>query len=565
MIVALSPAKKQKSRGSIVRLLAILALTAGLAVSAIIAYASHTRKLSVPAVTMLVPNIGNPGDIIRIEGRNFGRERGLGRVEFDGIAVTASAYLSWTDNNIEVRIPLHAGSGLVRVINDHGRSNSRVFVSQSQLPTTPESLAGQGIGPQITGLSTDRGAIGSLVTIRGLNFGVNRDTSAVLFTWTGGSSLLSAAEASTTDFISPSDRDGEYVLWSDKEIRVRVPDGASSGGIAIRTPRGISSIANFEITGVPGARQYGNRRTYTLNHFVSISNVVGSAPNSLHLWMPNPLESATQRLVQILDRSHQPLVQNYHGMSIYRLNDLGSANSVTLSQSHVVQVYSLDTEISPDAIRTAPSPLPFIYELYTRAEPNIPASDAQITQLARRVVARERNPYRIARLLFDAVLAQFSFDYNKPSAELSQAFETGTANAWDMVRLYVALLRAEAVPARPVAGVVLDEVRRAWPHQWLEFYIYGFGWIPVDIVMASGARSAPFEPILADFGRYFGSIDDRHIVYSRGIVPIVPMTPDGRLSAGTLRYSLQSVKEEVSGDISSYNALWSDVELTGFY
>jgi hypothetical protein len=72
--------------------------------------------------------------VLRIQGRNFGRERGEARVEFDRRVPTVSSYVSWSDELVEVRVPLYADSSLVRVVTEKGASNSRLFMSRALLP-----------------------------------------------------------------------------------------------------------------------------------------------------------------------------------------------------------------------------------------------------------------------------------------------------------------------------------------------------------------------------------------------------------------------------------------------
>jgi len=565
VIVAFSPSKKNRSRKRLILVLVPILLILAVSSAALLTYLYFAGRQTGPFLHVVAPNIANPGDLVRLEGQNFGNERGLGRVEFDGIPVTTSSYILWTDTRIELRIPAQAGSGLIKVYTDEGVSNPRMFVSQSQLPNLPSGQLVQTIGPVISSLSAEKGMIGSVLTIKGLNFGVNRDSSIVRFSWAAAATVPASSDAGSSEFISPSERDGEYELWSDKEIRVRVPDGAVSGGVSVQTARGISTAHYFELTNIPGQRSLISRRTYAVSHFVSISNIQATEPNAMYVWMANPVESATQRNVQVLDRSHVPLVQNYGGLSIYQVEDLIPGFAFAITQSHVLQSFSLDTLVNPDQIKAAPTPLPALYSLYTNADSMIDPALPGLDAFVRQAVGREKNPYRSAKLLFDALLKRFDYDFDNREDDLAKVLQSNTANGWALVRLYTAALRAVGIPARPVSGVVLEENQRAWNHQWAEFYIYGFGWIPADPVMALGGGNAPFRPAYSDYNRYFGNLDDRRISYSRGVVQVLPMTPNGQISTGLLRYSLQTAMEEVTGDISAYTAMWSDIEITGYY
>ena len=82
-------------------------------------------KISAPTITGIQPNTAHAGngEIVSIVGSGFGNARGNGSVNFrnadDGgqtyVAAPADAYLSWSNNEIKIKIPTGAGSGSVQV------------------------------------------------------------------------------------------------------------------------------------------------------------------------------------------------------------------------------------------------------------------------------------------------------------------------------------------------------------------------------------------------------------------------------------------------------------------
>jgi hypothetical protein len=524
------------------------------------------RAAHKPAIAAISPTVGEPGAPLRIAGTRFGQERGLSTVEFDGVAPTASSYISWSDELIELRVPLYVEAAVVRVRTEAGLSNPRMFMSLARLPVRPAGDLAGGVGPTIDSLSVDQAAVGAAVVIRGLNFGSNRDGSAVLFSWqSAAASFPGQDDGSSRGTISPSELDGEYLSWSDKEIRVLVPDGAVSGSVAVRTPRGTSSARYFQVVDAPGTKSYADRRTYALSSFVTISRAQSSGPNSLHLWLPFPEATPSQRDVRALARSHEPLIPEHRGLSLYRLSDLANDALVTVSHDHYVQVYAVETDIKADRVRTPPNPLPPLYALYTAPDALVPSDAEPIRTFATRAAGRERNHYRAAKLVYDALLAAVSYSPSARADEPAKALAAGVADSWDLSILYAAMLRSLGVPARPVAGVVVDDQRRTWNHAWAEFYLYGLGWVPVDPVLGSGADVGDFRAPFEDRSRYFGNMDARHIAFSRGFVRLSPLSPEGKTMGATRRYSMQSIFEEMAGALSSYTSFWSDVEVTGIY
>ncbi|HQO66495.1 MAG TPA: IPT/TIG domain-containing protein, partial [Spirochaetales bacterium] len=171
MRAGFSPPRPKRRGGS-----TVIAVTAvALALAAIVVVPIARDRASRPVVSSIRPAIGDPGGVLTIEGDNFGPLRDEGRVEFDGTAPTASSYLSWSDDRIEVRVPLYADSSLVRVVTPSGRSNATMFMSRALLPTSPSGGGSTSLGPIIESLSSESGAIGSALTLKGRSrWGRNR-------------------------------------------------------------------------------------------------------------------------------------------------------------------------------------------------------------------------------------------------------------------------------------------------------------------------------------------------------------------------------------------------------
>lgn len=517
-----------------------------------------------PVIEQLSPAVGDPGGMITVRGHNFGADRGEGSVRFDDAAVTASSYLFWTDTEIQLRVPLYADTSLVRVYTEAGHSNARMFMSRDLLPATPANYQSGVPGPFVDSLSADSALVGGMLTIRGQNFGANRSDSVVLFSWMGESGFQGAADADR-QYVSPQEASGEYVSWSDREIVVRVPDGAVTGGVAVRTQRGTSQMRYFQVEKGPGTVRYRGRRTYALSTFVTISGVQGPQPNELYIWMPFPAQSASQTGIKNLGRSVEAIFPDYRGLSVYRLADLAAGTQIHTSQDYLVQVYGVESEVDSDLVRNPPDPLPAVYVLFTGQDTLVPAGAKEIAALAKKTVGKEKNPYLQARMLLDALTGMMTWSSSAIGTDPLQALGSGKADSWDMAILYVALLRAAGIPANPVAGIVVDDSRQSWNHAWAEFYIYGLGWIPVDPALYSGADVGLGQAPFTDRTRYFGSMDSRHVAFTRGVVQVDRMAPGGRTVTASRRYSMQTIAEEASSGLVSYTSFWSDVEVTGLY
>ena len=176
-----------------------------------------------PVITSLLPPAGPVGGTISINGSGFGAYQN-GVVSING--VTASVQ-SWSNTLIQVTIPA-ATSGPLTVSNDAIVSNSLPFTVSSS--------------PAITGLSTNAGAVGTVVTINGSGFDATQSNSTVAF---GGV----AASASS---------------WSDSQIIVPVPPNAITGPLTVTVAGVTAQGPNFTVTFAMALTSSANPSTYNI-------------------------------------------------------------------------------------------------------------------------------------------------------------------------------------------------------------------------------------------------------------------------------------------------------------
>ena len=165
-----------------------------------------------PSISSLSPTSGPVGTSVTISGSGFGSSQGSSTVKFNGTTATAS---SWRSSSITVPVPTGATTGNVVVTVSGNASNGVAFTVVAP--------------PAISGLSPTSGAVGTVVTISGTNFGATQGSSTVTFNGT---------TASPTS-------------WSATSIKAPVPSGASTGNVVV-TAGGVSSGGvSFTVVAAP--------------------------------------------------------------------------------------------------------------------------------------------------------------------------------------------------------------------------------------------------------------------------------------------------------------------------
>ena len=276
-------------------------------------------------------------------------------------------------------------------------------------------------------------------------------------------------------------------------------------------------------------------------------------------------EEIEQRLDDTLSQEPVPLLPDYQGTALFRFKDIQSGADLSIVESYLVTVYAVETQVSADKIVQKPSNPPALMADCLKADSVVPADDPRIKALARNIVGAETNPWRETRLVWDWVEKNLTWSPLKEHAHCQDVLVGRSGDSYSYALLTCAILRAAGVPARPIAGYLIDPNRRAVRHYWLEVFIYGLGWVPLDPVLGSGASPGGLSVAWDDRSRYLGNVDDRHLAFSRGFSVLAPMAPDGRRMSKERRWSFQSFYEEATKGIEDYSSYWGDIEVTGLY
>jgi|GEM_PF-2263648 len=169
---------------------------------------------SAPVIGSLSPSSGPIGAAVTISGANFDTLQNFSTVTFNGVSAGA---LSWSPTSITTDVPAGTTSGNVVVTVGGVASNNSAFT------VTP----GPGIGSVFNSLGGQAtGAVGATVYLAGAGFGTSQGSSTVTF---GGIPATST-------------------YWSDSEVGVTVPPGATTGNVLITVGGIASNPINFTVT-----------------------------------------------------------------------------------------------------------------------------------------------------------------------------------------------------------------------------------------------------------------------------------------------------------------------------
>lgn len=512
-----------------------------------------------PVIEDIRPMSAAPGEEIVIVGEHFGERRGRSTVRLAGSVPTSSAYREWTDSRIVMQVPEDATSGLAYVETERGRSNGVLFANAAHIPQG-ETVNGSSARPAISAVEPQTAAVGSLLTIRGTRFGNNRNGAEVSFAWRSADGETGRVVVSESDY--------GYAYWSAREIRVRVPDGAVDGLVTVRTARGESDGVAVEVERPVGAKRFVGRRSHAIAVSVTLDSVQlaeEASGGTVYLWAPTVSRAPEQRNYQTLTETDTPLFTRTAGVALYRIRNPEPGSSWTLRRSSLFERYAVETDIEAAAVPAEFAQSAAFMRRYTEANVLLPVGAEAVQAEAARLLRTARNPYVRARRTYETVLARLSPVDRVGAVEPVAALTGGEANAYGYATLAVSLLRAQQIPARVVSGYLVCSQERIERHYWAEFYVEGFGWVPLDPAAADGAVCAGFDLPEDPRAYYFGNTDADRFAFSKGLIRVPRMHPEGRTDRVETMYSLQTHHQEVVGDIRWYRVRWHDVTYLGEY
>ena len=275
---------------------------------------SNTMPLTVIPPIAYDPQIGPIGSKVVLSGQSFGGTAPKdGRISIGG---KPAAIAQWTDRTIVVHVPLNAESGPL-VLHRDGQDRT---IGAFEVAAT-----------EVNNYFPKRGPIGTLIIIRGKNFGIHSE---------GGDTAYAFDFQAANNGVEIGGIPAVIHRWLDDQIDVWVPFSAQSGPIVVK--RG---------GGIPNADGTCCERKEVVKHVAGEFTVVRP---EIHDY--NPKEGGLDEVVtikgsgfgeflKISEATRLSLNQQAHSWQNYRLGEDVSRTEVLINGLAVQVVSWSDTEI----------------------------------------------------------------------------------------------------------------------------------------------------------------------------------------------------------------------------
>lgn len=188
----------------------------------------------------------------------------------------------------------------------------------------------------------------------------------------------------------------------------------------------------------------------------------------------------------------------------------------------------------------------------------------KVKERAEKIIEGKETSLEKARAIYDWIINNMERDPNVKgcgSGNCGQVLENLKGKCADLHGVYVAMLRSVGVPAREIYGIRLPKEKEGdmtkSQHCWAEFYLPGYGWVPID---ASDVRKYMLENKITKVKDakdkveyFFGSIDENRIAYQTGRdIQLSPMQDGGKLNYFMYPYA-EADGEMLNEDLFGFN------------
>lgn len=526
-----------------------LGLGALLAVAVIMAAVLVYRVLYLPTLIAIDPAAANPNQVVTLFGRNLGQRQGS--ILLDEVPMPSSAVVGWSPRLITFRMPHGIDSSAVRVKTSFGKSNALMLANAAKVPDPHGQSTAVLVLPEITSVKPAGSvAVGSKVSIEGERFGEPEAGSELCITRTHVASLPDQSDAA--NFVRIPASDSLIERWDEHAIEFRVPDTAESGFVFVRTPHGVSNLYPLKITRTRGQLLHTDAIQYSLEQRITV-HVSASLPEGrLLLFVPLPMPSPHEHAATALVLGKEFLNAEGPGWMEFQLGEREARRGkIELLLRSSIEVSEMKAELRLGSLQEITKPAPAFLASSLSPDALVPADDPSIAAAAASIRKKEKNPYyqivRASQWLASTIRIQNGLPLAEDNAV--SALKTGKGGVRGAVLAFTALLRALGIPAIPVSGFLMLDDGTALPHFWVEYYLIGLGWVPMDPLLAQGYAPNRFKARFSDPALYLRGIDLKHVGISRGFIALPAFSPEvgKKLKAG---WSLLPF-DEVSSGISS--------------
>jgi transglutaminase-like putative cysteine protease len=261
---------------------------------------------------------------------------------------------------------------------------------------------------------------------------------------------------------------------------------------------------------VPSSLAVLRTADYEVRETLTVVNRGPGQPSKQNIWLAlirdlPPYQ--TVRSMEISPEGYQLIVDEYgNRYAEFDLSDMPPGATIQIQLAYTVSVNEPAYDLA-DCTGDMP-------DEFTQAELHVESNNVQIVELSQEVVEGKSTVCEQVRSIYDYIGNHLVYSFNGADWGAQAALGEMGADCTEYASLMMALTRAAGIPARYLeglwAGGDLGSQGARTEHAWLEVYLPGVGWTPMDPTLGRSSLSRD---------EYFAHLPPDHIVVTVGRNP----------------------------------------------
>ncbi len=200
------------------------------------------------------------------------------------------------------------------------------------------------------------------------------------------------------------------------------------------------------------------------------------------------------------------------GAAVFHYESIPAGATVESRLEADVEISNIRYFIFPDRCGTLNDIPAEIRDRYTADGSKYMIEDPYIRKIARDLAGDEKNPFAIARKMYDYVREHLEYKLEGGWNAAPVVLKRGTGSCSEYSFCFIALCRAAGLPARYVGSVVVrgdDASLDDTFHRWPEVYLPNYGWVTMD-------PQGGDKPLPRDRAIHIGNLSNRFLITTQG-------------------------------------------------
>lgn len=274
-----------------------------------------------------------------------------------------------------------------------------------------------------------------------------------------------------------------------------------------------STMVFIVLSGPPDRHEY-RETTLDVQVIVTVKNQGNAPASTIPLVLALPMDGGPDQYIERMDipESENRTTNDTWGNRFvhYTIDWLEPQSTREFIFNYTLKLMSVDYNIIGKSIRDYPDQENLSH--YLEANAFINYKEPNIVDLARQIANDSGDIVDIAWNSYKWIIDNIYYQQVVGEWDASLTLRNGEGASAELSNLFVALMRANDIPARRVSGwgnhfeKGEELYLTRFAHGWAEFYLPEFGWVPVD---PAWGKSHTFDN--------FAKTDDEHVIMTRGV------------------------------------------------